>query len=512
MMQVALTVETFTKGLKYYLNDNAFKSVAPDDLYNSLQRAVDEDFKSTLNVKKIMSSWEHQSGFPLVTVSRSASNVVTLTQERFLLPNDVNSLWWIPINYVVGNNPNFTSTTSDLWMEGDKAVTIDGDTAIKPFTIKDWIIFNIQETSYYRVNYDDNLWKLIIKQLNTANGFKEIHVVNRAQLIDDSFSLADADIMDYSIPFSLLQYLINETDYIPWAVASHNILLINSKLTGTRIYSQYQQFVQTIVTTLYNKLGVNVITNEPKLDRYARVIAINLACKAGMTKCLNDTAVQLQNIIATNATLDPDVTQSIYCNGLRTNNDNAFMYLLSKMQQSDDETERELIINALGCSKNPTLLTMYLYSAIAPGNTYRLEEQSLVLKSVVSQGQLGLELTMNFIANHYELIPNLIKRILRSAATCVTTEDQLNVLDKLTMMLLSKGVVAQNAVTVNRALAQTNLNWILKNLEDVEEHLLTRSTTESIASTSVLESTTAGVESTTITSLILIISLIVNLC
>ena len=50
------------------------------------------------------------------------------------------------------------------------------------------VIMNVQETGYFRVNYDDQNWKLIIDQLNEDH--EQIHVINRAQIIDDAMNLA----------------------------------------------------------------------------------------------------------------------------------------------------------------------------------------------------------------------------------------------------------------------------------------------------------------------------------
>lgn len=467
MLQLALSVPTFTKGVGYYLQDNAFKSVEPEDLYKALQRAADED-EIPLDIEKIMTSWELQSGFPLVTVSRDEENIVTLKQERFFQTNG--NTWWIPINYVVGSDPDFTSTSSDLWMEGEHQKTINGSLALKPFTVDDWMIFNIQQTSYYRVNYDNNLWKLLIHQL--SQGFEVINVVNRAQLVDDSFSLADADYMTYSIPFGILNYLVNETDYIPWASASRNIEAINSKLTGTRIHSKYQRFIQLIVTGLYNKLGVHVAPDEHKLDRYARIIAINLACKAEMTRCLTDTADELQKMIETNSSLAPDVTASIYCHGLRGGSDAAFMFMLNKMQFSEDPAEREMIIEALGCSQNPSLLRMYMHSAFAPGSPHQSIEKYHILRSVVHNGQLGLELTIEFLTNNHQLIhkdnSQILAKILEHAASYVTTEDQF---EKLAKILNLREVFNQELLHH----AQKNLDWIANKLLVIEGILNTSS-------------------------------------
>lgn len=67
---------------------------------------------------------------------------------------------------------------------------------------------------FYRVNYDRDNWNLLIAQLKHTP--TDINVLNRAQLIDDSFNLARADKLHYSIPLQLSGYLKNEDDVLPW--------------------------------------------------------------------------------------------------------------------------------------------------------------------------------------------------------------------------------------------------------------------------------------------------------
>ena len=53
----------------------------------------------------------------------------------------------------------------------------------------EWVIFNLQLSSLYKIKYDKKNWKLIVKTLNSPD-FKDIHTVNRAQLIDDAMDFA----------------------------------------------------------------------------------------------------------------------------------------------------------------------------------------------------------------------------------------------------------------------------------------------------------------------------------
>lgn len=79
---------------------------------------------------------------------------------------------------------------------------------------------------YYRVNYDYENWRLLIQQL--YNKYEDIHVLNRAQLVDDILHLAIDERLDFHLAFTLTNYLKNERDLLPWFAAVNvfkNLLL-----------------------------------------------------------------------------------------------------------------------------------------------------------------------------------------------------------------------------------------------------------------------------------------------
>lgn len=67
---------------------------------------------------------------------------------------------------------------------------------------------------FFRVNYEEENWNALINQL--INDCSVIHVLNRAQIIDDAFNLARANKLDYTFVLRLSEYLKNEDDVVPW--------------------------------------------------------------------------------------------------------------------------------------------------------------------------------------------------------------------------------------------------------------------------------------------------------
>lgn len=101
-----------------------------------------------------------------------------------------------------------------------------------------WAIVNIQETGFYRVNYDYENWKLIFNQLITNH--TEIHALNRAQILDDAMNLARSGLLTYNMALSLTTYLKNERHYLPWKAGFNSLAYINSMLIRTGDYHYFK--------------------------------------------------------------------------------------------------------------------------------------------------------------------------------------------------------------------------------------------------------------------------------
>ena len=74
---------------------------------------------------------------------------------------------------------------------------------------------------YYRVNYDASNWAAIVAQLKSDHSV--IDVKNRAQIIDDAFSLARAGQLGYDVAFITTSYLAQEKEFVPWKAVFRNV-------------------------------------------------------------------------------------------------------------------------------------------------------------------------------------------------------------------------------------------------------------------------------------------------
>lgn len=83
-----------------------------------------------------------------------------------------------------------------------------------------------------------NNWNALIKQLNDNHG--AIHVLNRAQLIDDAFALALAGHLNYSVPLRLTKYLKKEDSAIPFYSAIRGFSYLEERMP--RHQNGYEKF------------------------------------------------------------------------------------------------------------------------------------------------------------------------------------------------------------------------------------------------------------------------------
>lgn len=184
------------------------------DLFECLERAVKEDgtLDKEISVKDIFSSWSNQKGYPLLIVTRNyTDNTIQITQKRYFYEQDHSEAnltsWWIPYNFDTANNITMDDTTPDGWLAKGEKSKIIKPTAHKSWTSNDWILFNRQQTGFYRIIYDNQNYQMILKDLKSGNGNK-IHVNSKAQLSDD--------ICEFSHRHRLPQNLCGDFEYFLW--------------------------------------------------------------------------------------------------------------------------------------------------------------------------------------------------------------------------------------------------------------------------------------------------------
>lgn len=222
--------------------DRSYSSAEQDDLWRFLTAEANTAhlLPNGIGVKDIMDTWTLQVGYPVVSINTNASQGLTrLEQQRFVFENRTENssaaegeepLWWVPITYTTAENIDFQNTRPSAWMPRTRTFELHDPNITKA----KWHLFNVQQTGYYRVNYEEANWRALTEELQQST--LRISVANRAQLIDDSMNLARAGYIAYDIALNLTRYLVNEMEYVPWKAAISGFHFLNTMFVSQGEY------------------------------------------------------------------------------------------------------------------------------------------------------------------------------------------------------------------------------------------------------------------------------------
>lgn len=329
----------FQTAIRQYLQNRKFKTAVPEDLFTELERQHP-------GIIDILGPYTQKGGFPLVTAIRTG-NELKLTQKRFLsdiLDHNDTSTWNIPITLAT-NGTHFTNPLSQLTIfEGRNSnITIKLD-----HPTLDFYILNVQQYGYYRVNYDMENWQAIGRALKSEK-HGNIHVTNRAQIIDDLFNLAKIGYLKYDLVFEILRYVKNEREYTPWLATLNGLSYLQQRVSSedVELKKMFDSFVLDILTDIYDY--INKLENGSHLYYINGIQIRTWACKYGQEKCVNNSLVEFEKA-SNGENIKSDLKPAVYCTGLRETN-TSWDKFWDMYVNTNYATEQATILTALGCSR-----------------------------------------------------------------------------------------------------------------------------------------------------------------
>ncbi|PNF37827.1 hypothetical protein B7P43_G09236 [Cryptotermes secundus] len=498
MMDHFLTTEVFKKGVTKYLNSRKYQSSTQNDLWEALtsQAHADNALDPNMSVKEIMDTWTLQTGFPLIMVTRDyTTGTVHLKQERFLLRRKAENsslttahtstttsapgtmglgLWWIPITYTSLENPDFDNTQPSFWMKATPELTLPPVSAGPD----QWVIFNIQETGFYRVNYDPTNWGLLIEYLMDRDHFSQIGIINRAQLLDDSLNLARAGILDYGTALNVTRYLANELEYLPWKAALNALGYIESMLVKTGNYDKFKVYMLGLLENLYKHTGFTDNPNDPQLTVYKRVNILNWACSLGHEDCVRNSVLQFQNWRSSpdpdrNNPISANLKNVVYCTAIRVGGQEEWDFAWQRYRKTNVGSEKDILLGALGCSREIWILSRYLDWAITENSGIRKQDAARVFGAIANNA-VGQPLAYSFLRNKWDRIREYlgsslftINTIVRSCTKRINSPFELGDLMQFALAHRHELGTATRAVEQALEQAEANVKWMERNYEPI---------------------------------------------
>lgn len=246
--------QKFQNGVTDYLIEMGFKNADSDDLLRNLKKYTDDDINTIVN------TWIRQKGIPVVDVRKDGNNFI-LTQKRFFTDPENNGKetveseygykWSIPISFTTSDN----ATVQRAWFHYDQpSITINLSGSV------DWIKINKDQKGYYRVNYEPEMWASISDALKTNP--TSFSVLDRAHLLNDVFSLAQAGEVPYETALQMTEFLGQETSFVPWDAVATKLKNIRNLLYNTEFYKPFLAYVNELVDAPFSNTTWNVNSEE----------------------------------------------------------------------------------------------------------------------------------------------------------------------------------------------------------------------------------------------------------
>uniref|UniRef100_A0A182NCK3 Aminopeptidase N n=1 Tax=Anopheles dirus TaxID=7168 RepID=A0A182NCK3_9DIPT len=484
MMDHFLTTKVFKRGLTNYLYDKKYQSASQDDLWQYLtdeaRRA--DIFDDHTTVKEIMDTWTLQTGFPVVFVHRDyETDSIEFRQERFSFANALNGsdpsrmgeryLWWIPITYTTLGDSNFQQTKPAIWMKAEEALVINNH----DIPSHDWMIVNVQQTGYYRVNYDERNWQMVVTHLQDKNKFRTIAASNRAQLIDDALNLARAGYLDYAVALNVTRYLVHETDYVPWKAAIAALNYIDSMLIRTRNYGLFKKYSMELLENIYREVGFEDHRDSALLTVYKRISVLKAVCHLGNKDCVNHCLRKFYEWMHQpnpdiNNPISPNLKSTVYCTAIKYGDETEWDFAWERFQKATVASEKEILLSALGCSRVPWILARYLENSMSDEFGIRKQDAFRVFISV-ADNVIGQPIAFDYMRNNWPKMKSYfgasmsnLNIILKYSTKRFNTESELQELKEFAELhLKDSGRTIQQAIEWT----ESNIAWLNRNAQPI---------------------------------------------
>ncbi|XP_071561479.1 aminopeptidase N-like isoform X2 [Temnothorax nylanderi] len=396
--------EVFRKGITKYFATKQYIAVTPDDFWSVIQSAKDEASyvpymrDQKFRIKEVMDTWIVQNRYPVLNVTMNyKTGDVAITQKCFHATENINNKWWIPISYTDQSFPDFSNTMPNNWLKPDETLRVQINTS-------GWIIVNLQQTAYCRVYYDTAIYERIIPYMSSQQ-YTKIHVLNRAQIIDDAYAFSLEDQLDSYIFIDLITYYKRERDYVAWR-PMFRILTQLSNYFSLPESEGFKSYMVEIFDGVLQDVGYEENPDDDDITKMLRLDATKWACTVGHAECKKRAAVKLSEHFA-----DP-VTHKVpqwwqdwtYCFGLTVANRTTWDKMMELYQRTSDKK----LWKTLNCAENPDNIINYLNITASNTTLFNHEEHALIF-NLILENHARNDLVLDYIlANFNNIKPRFL--------------------------------------------------------------------------------------------------------
>ncbi|XP_016951841.1 thyrotropin-releasing hormone-degrading ectoenzyme isoform X3 [Drosophila biarmipes] len=410
--------EAWRAAVRRYLVIYANRSATASDFWDILQMQVDRNGRlgKGLNITRTMESWLMQPGYPLLRVTRNYDDhSAVVRQDRFFISPQFkhraakNPCWWVPLTYTCPSCQELDSSTASRWLTCPlypsreiQVPTVRLEKVVE--SAGEWLLLNVQHSAPFRVDYDLRNWQLLNETLSDPVKFRQIHRVNRAQLVDDLFNLAWSGVMEYPMALGILGYLEHEDENVVWDATLVNFERIDNVAKRDHNYRVYKSYMRLLLERQFQRVLSLYLSNSSG-NMTHRPLILQLACQYEVPACVSLARREFEKGTPAKAGwMTIRERETVFCTAVKFGTEAEREAVESMYHNSNFAAEQESLLTALACSRNAFALERVLKWTFESVGIRRHNARKTFM-AVVSNS-VGYSLAMKYVATNMQYIRN----------------------------------------------------------------------------------------------------------
>ncbi|BFZ00936.1 hypothetical protein BsWGS_03975 [Bradybaena similaris] len=441
---------------------------------------------SMTNLKGTMEQWILQMNYPVVTVIRDFNDkdVVHVTQNRFLsdpkakdpgfYKSSYKYRWTIPLTFTSSKELDFDKNHKDVyWLNNqDHAATITLKEMLPDINDKDgWILANVKQYGYYRVNYQIGNWEALSRQLKKDH--TKIDSINRAQIINDAWNLARAYYLPLETALSTIEYLDKERDYLPWYTARRELRFLESMMAKSVLYKAFQAFIRDKTEAVLREFGL-LTDLKDHMQILTRSLVADLACKADADEFRSQALKEYLKWMKTKTNGIPvNARKAVYCGAIAISHSDEFAFALQELKTAKFDSQKYTLLDGMSCSNLTYHINILLDLLLVP-DIVLSENQAVSILTSVLQNRFGREEAWEFYRSYYKELTDKFasfkcSNMLPAIVEMFHTENELQEVNRFLAQKCPqlKSTIKQQCVDK----IQTNIDLVKQNKPIIEKWL-----------------------------------------
>ncbi|KAJ6793920.1 aminopeptidase M1-like [Iris pallida] len=391
MLQTYLGAACFQKSLASYIKRFSCSNAKTEDLWNVLEEESGEP------VKMLMDSWTKQKGYPVIDVNVKENNL-EFEQTQFLSSGSLgDGQWIVPVTLCCGSysakKKFLLNTKSEKLDMGELKSLSNGESNLLGRGNQEqggrfWIKFNVDQTGFYRVKYDE----VLATGLRHAIEANQLSETDRFGILDDSYALCMSGKLTLSSLLSLMAAYREELDYTVLSL----VITIISKIVNVaadavpEMIDDIKQFFINLLQYSAEKLGWDAREGEGHLDMMLRAELLTALAQLGHDITKEEALKRFEVFLNDRSTLllPPDTRKAAYLAVMQTVNNtdkSGYESLLRVYRETDLSQEKGRILSCLASCPDPIVVRDALNFFLSP--EVRSQDVIFGLSGVSRQGR-----------------------------------------------------------------------------------------------------------------------------